>query len=166
MQVPRRKPGKYTHYKIDPYLTPAKLQEFKDELARLKTTAQPRAISEVKRLAEMGDFSENAAYQIAKGRLRGINERLEELEEAVNHAVVIAPGDSAGGVQIGSTVTVLMAGQEKTYQILGSTESDPSRNIISFTSPIGAALIGKKIGESITIQLADKEVACEIRRIG
>lgn len=165
MRVPIRKPGKYTHHKVDPYLTREKLQEYKDELARLKTTSQPRAISEVKRLAEMGDFSENAAYQIAKGRLRGINERLLELEEAVNHAIVIAPGGFADSVQIGNRVTVLMAGQEKTYLILGSAESDPSQNIISFTSPIGAALVGKKTGESFTVKLAGTEKICEILKI-
>jgi transcription elongation factor GreA len=165
MRVPIRKPGKYTHHKVDPYLTPEKLQAYKDELARLKTGAQPRAISEVKRLAEMGDFSENAAYQIAKGRLRGMNERIDQLENAINHAVVIDTDSSSGTVQIGSRVTVTMQNQEKIYQILGSSEADPGHNIISFTSPLGAALLGKKQGDAFTVRLAEKDVPGSIIKV-
>jgi transcription elongation GreA/GreB family factor len=165
MRVPIRKPGKYTHHKIDPYLTPAKLQEFKDELQRLQTGAQPRAISEVKRLAEMGDFSENAAYQIAKGRLRGINERIDELQEAIKRAIVITTHGSSETVQIGSRVTIQLNNKEKIYHILGSTEVDPGRGVISFTSPLGAALIAKRIGDVFTVRLADKDATCKIIRI-
>ncbi|MFA6098322.1 MAG: GreA/GreB family elongation factor [Patescibacteria group bacterium] len=165
MQVPKRKPGKYTHHQIDPYLTREKLQSYKDELERLKIKKQPYAISEVKRLAEMGDFSENAAYQIAKGRLRGINERIDQLEEAVKRAVIIDTNDSSGSVRIGHRVTVAIGGEQKIFQILGSAESDPQQGIISFTSPIGAALIGKRIGEIFTVKLGNKEQRCEVLKI-
>jgi len=165
MRVPIRKPGKYTHSKPDPHVTEKQLQKFKDELDKLKRISQPRAILEVARLAEMGDFSENEAYQMAKGRLRGINYRMEELEDAIKNAVVIPSGGSTDRIQVGHRVTIEMGGEQKNYQLLGSTESDPDKGIISYTSPIGAALIGKKFGDTFIIKLANKEVECKILRI-
>lgn len=165
MRVPIRKPGTYTHRQADPHVTPAKLQEFKTKLARLKQVNQLRAIQEVKRLAELGDFSENAAYQIAKGRLRGINERISELESAIGKAILIPSGTQGNRVQLGHLVTVELDGQEKMYRILGSSETDPTRGIVSHTSPLGRALLGKKVGETFIVRLADKDVNCTIRDI-
>src|SRR3989344_2947089 len=98
MRVPIRKPGKYAHLKPDLHVTEAKFRELKDKLERLKAS-QPAAAQEVKRLAEMGDFSENAAYQMAKGRLRGINEHILELEDQLSHAELIKSGSDTGTVQ-------------------------------------------------------------------
>lgn len=164
MQTPFRKPGKYTHLKPDQHLTEAKYNELKNKLNRLKFN-RPSAAGEVKRLAEFGDFSENAEYQIAKGRLRGINQGILEIEDHLRRAVIIKPNRNNGTVQLGSSVTVLAAGQGKTYLILGSSETNPGRGIISSRSPIGAGLIGKKIGNQIKIKLADKEVEYKIIKI-
>jgi len=111
MQTPIRKSGKYTHIKPDPHLTQKKHDELKDKLKRLKET-QPQAIKEMKRLAEMGDFSENAAYALAKGRLRGINQRMIELEDQVKSAVVITLTGNNSVVQLGSKVTVEVGGKK------------------------------------------------------
>lgn len=161
MQVPRRKLGRYTHVRLDPNVTPEKFDELKQELERLKTVKQPRAIVEVKRLAEMGDFSENAAYSIAKGRLRAINDRITELTEYLKHAVIIQPSQS-GVVQLGSTVTVEISGKQKTYTILGSSETDPASGVISHKSPLGTALMGRRVGDTVEIQLAGNIVGCRI----
>ena len=123
--------------------------------------ARPKLAEEVKRLAEMGDFSENAAYQMAKGRLRGINDRINELTEYLKHVVIITPKNT-GTVQLGSTVTVEINGKQKTYTILGSTETDPSTGVISHQSPVGAALMGRRVGDTVEIQLAGKRVECKI----
>ncbi|MBI2459774.1 MAG: GreA/GreB family elongation factor [Parcubacteria group bacterium] len=164
MQLPIRKPGKYTHLKPDQHLTQAKFNELKNKLDQLKFN-RPRAAEEVKRLAEMGDFSENAAYQIAKGRLRGLNQKILEIADQLKRAVIIKPVKNSRLVQLGSSVTVITAGREKTYLILGSAETDPKRGIISSHSPIGSALIGKKINDQIKIKLADQEVEYKIVRI-
>ncbi|MDD5110621.1 MAG: transcription elongation factor GreA [Patescibacteria group bacterium] len=161
MQVPIRKPGKYTHERRDPHITRAKFNELKDELEHLKTVKQPRAIVEVKRLAEMGDFSENAAYSIAKGRLRGINDRINILTEYLKHVVIISPKNT-GTVQLGSKVTVEMNGKEMVYTILGSSETDPTTGVISHQSPLGAALMGSRVGDTVEIQLAGKRVQVRI----
>lgn len=138
-------------------ITGAKFTELKNKLEHLKTVARPQTAIEVARLAEMGDFSENYAYQAAKGRLRGINNNILKLEHQLNRAVIIAPKND-DCVQVGHTVIVEVSGKEKTFQILGSSETDPTKGIISQNSPIGSALLGRKIGDTVKIQLASKEV--------
>jgi transcription elongation factor GreA len=164
MQLPIRKPGKYTHLKPDQHLTEAKYNELKNKLERLKFN-RPRLAEEVKKYASDGDFSENAAYQIAKGRLRGVNQRILEIEEHLKHAVIIKPNKNSGIVQLGSNVTIEANGKEKTYLILGSSETNPQKGIISHNSPIGANLMGKKIGDKIKIKLADREIEYKIIKI-
>lgn len=164
MRTPIRKAGKYTSLKPDPYLTPNKLNELNVKLEHLKQSL-PQAMREVKRLGEMGDFSENAAYGIAKARLRGMNQRILELEEQLNKAQVIVPSRSSTIVELGNKVTIEINGQQKTYLILGSTETNPSEGVISHKSPIGMALIGHKVGDKITYISASKSVECRIVNI-
>ena len=165
MQVPRRKSGKYTHLKPDPHLTAAKFTELQDKLDRLKRVSRPPAIEEVRRLAELGDFSENAAYQLAKGRLRAINERILELEDHLKRAEIIEPTADTRTVQLGHRVTIRIAGQQKTYLILGSSETDPLRGVISHHSPIGAALIGRRVGDVVNINTKKQVIECQIVKI-
>ena len=165
MRVPYRKPGKYSQIKSDPLLTEGKLVELKNKLDRLKNFSQPRAIEEVKRLAELGDFSENAAYQMAKGKLRGINSRIIELGNLINEAIIINRDETIGTVQLGSIVTVEMRGKQMTYKILGSGETNPLKGIISHNSPIGSALMGHQVGETAVCKIRDDKVECRIIRI-
>lgn len=165
MRVPYRKPGKFSQIKQDPLLTQAKFTELEKKLNRLKTVSRPEVAAEVRRLAEMGDFSENAAYQMAKGRLRGINQTIDTIEFQLDHAVVIPPQAQTDTVDIGHTVTVTDGVKEKTFQILGSAETNPAQGIISYTSPIGAALIGSRRGDVIKIKLARNEVEYRIIEI-
>lgn len=164
MQIPYRRPGKYSQIKNDPLLTEAKLAEIKNKLARLKKT-HPHLASEVRRLAELGDFSENVEYQLAKGKLRGLNNAMLTLERQIIDAEIIKPGKQKNRVEVGHTVTVVCGGIEKKYQLLGSAETKPEKGIISHNSPIGAALIGKKVDDEIKIKLARQEVVCRILKI-
>jgi len=164
MQVPTRKPGKYSHLKPDPHLTPAKLNELKMKLERLKR-GQPPAIAEVKRLAADGDFSENAAYQMAKGRLRGLNQRILEIENQIKQAIIISEPKNQGTVGLGSIVTVESGGRQRTYEILGSVETDPGQGVISHNSPLGSALIGRRAGETVTVRLAERTAEYKILKI-
>jgi len=164
MQLPWRKPGKYTHLKPDQNLTEAKYNELKNKLASLKFN-RPGLAEEVKKYASDGDFSENAAYQIAKGRLRGMNQKILEIEEHLKRAIIIKPNKNSNIVQLGNSVTIKTDGEEKTYLILGSSETNPQKGIISHNSPIGASLIGKKINDKVKINLADKKVEYKIIKI-
>lgn len=165
MRTPNRKPGKYSQVKLDPILTEKKFEELNNKLKRLKKIVQPQAAAEVSRLAELGDFSENAEYQMAKGRLRGINQTILNIESQLKHAEIIAPQKRADSVQFGHNVTIACDNKQKTYQILGSSETNPQKGIISRNSPIGAALIGRKVNDIIKIKLSGKEIEYKIIKI-
>ena len=102
------------------------IDKLKNELRRLIEIKRPPAIKEVKRLALMGDFSENAAYQIAKGRLRGINQRILDLEEWLKKSKIIDRSSNKNFVQLGSKVNLESLGKVRTLKILGSSETDPT----------------------------------------
>jgi transcription elongation factor GreA len=165
MQVPIRKKETYIKPKPDPYLTEAKFIELKNKLAKLKDYTRPQAAQEVKRLAEMGDFSENVGYQVAKGRLRGLNQRILEIEDHLKNAIIFRPNKNTQVIQLGHTVTLEINGKQKIYTILGSSETNPSAGVISHNSPIGSALLGRKVGEKVKVKLADKEIDYTIIKI-
>lgn len=164
MQIPYRKPGEFTNIAPDPHLTQAKFDELTQKLKKLQAVL-PNAISELQRLAEMGDFSENAAYQMAKGRVRSLNDKIFGIEEHLKQAIIITSGQKSDMVQLGSTVKVLVDGKEKVYQLLGSSEVNLAKGIISNHSPVGSALMGKKVGEKFKIKLGDREVDAQITSI-
>lgn len=163
MQLPHRKPPTFTQYATDPLVTAAKFVELEKRLAGL-LAGRPRVADEVHRLAQNGDFSENAEYQMAKGKLRGMNDEIDRLQFQINRAEIIA-SSGADSVSIGHTVTVAVGAATRTYHILGSSETDPSRGVISYASPMGAALLGKKIGDDVEIILAGKKILYKILEI-
>lgn len=162
MQVPIRKYDKVPKQKSDPHITEDKFNELlakKDQLIKVK---RPKESAEVQRLALMGDFSENAGYQLAKSRLRGINNKILEIDDLLNRAEIIKTNKNNNQVELGNTVTIENDGQQKTYLILGSAETNPEKGIISHNSPLGAALIGKTLGNVIEISLHGKIIHWKI----
>ncbi len=157
MQLPYRKPGKYAHTPMDPFVTQEKLDELTRKLERLYAD-RPQLAKEVGRLAELGDFSENVEYQLAKGKLRSVNQRILILENQLKHSEVISSTSKGTMIELGDTVTVQANGSEKTYQILGSSETNPHKGIISHNSPMGEALVGKKVGDTVTIEIGKKTI--------
>ncbi|MFA6027781.1 MAG: GreA/GreB family elongation factor [Patescibacteria group bacterium] len=165
MRLPNRKPGKYTFATFDPNITEEKFEALKNKLDRLKNYSRPQAAKLVMEHAANGDFSENAEYQISKGRLRGINKTIEELEYQINHAQIIQSPKNIDTVQIGHTVTILANGKEQTFQILGPSETKPLAGIISYKSPLGAALLGKKVNDVAELIIAGKKTNFKIINI-
>ena len=163
MRLPHRKPGKYTHRTYDPLLTADKLRALQKKLTDLKEKRK-FYMEEVSRLAELGDFSENVEYQLAKRELRRINSAITVLEHRINTAEVITPKDT-DTVEVGHSVTVDTGERLQTYQILGSSEIDLARGIISYTSPIGSALLGKRVGDTALISLPKKILSYKIMSI-
>ena len=141
MRVPIRKGGQY------------KLTELKNQLKKLKEIIQPELAKEVKRLALMGDFSENAAYQIAKGRLRGTNEKIDKIAKQIAEASIINPSKTIDKIEIGHLVTIVSSEQTKKYRLLGSSETNPAQGAISYQSPLGSALLNKKVGEIAQVKI-------------
>ncbi len=168
MQVPRRRSEQHRKYQsaaaTDAYLTPDAIERLKAELIRLETREQKIAIAEAVRTKEMGDLSENAAYTDAKFHLRRINDRIFSIKERLKRAIVIPKG-GAGAVRIGSTVVLRVNGEERTYEIVGSQETNPSRGRISHLSPIGQALLGHAAGDVVTCEINGKSAVYEIRGV-
>lgn len=166
MRIPKRKSEQNRRYgPQDNYVSPERLQEMKDELEKLKKRVRPKVVEDLTAAREMGDLSENAAYSHAKGRLSGIDRRIFELREKIKNAVVIERDGPSDQVEIGSAVTVLVNGKERTFEITGSQETDPSSGRISHGSPVGQALMGRSKGESVEIKLDDRLVNYEITEI-
>ncbi|KKQ80568.1 MAG: Transcription elongation factor GreA [Parcubacteria group bacterium GW2011_GWC2_38_7] len=165
MQIPKRKSENRRLVPVDTFITEEKFNELKAKLKRMKEVTHPRLSEESKRLAQFGDFSENAEYQIAKGKLRGLNQRIMETEFQINHAQVIRASKNTDIVSLGHYVTIESQGRKNTYQILGSTESKPESGIISRHSPIGEALLGSSVGGEVEVQLKDRKVKYKVIKI-
>ncbi len=151
MRVPTRKSDQYKKRDSGPiYLTSEALEKLKRKLKRLES-ALPVAIAEVERTKEYGDFSENEEYKAAKRKMRAIHYKIAELKSSIARSTVINKNrTSSNEIQIGSTVTIVDSdGNEKTYKILDSIESNPSKGVISYKSPLGMSLMGKKTGDNV-----------------
>jgi transcription elongation factor GreA len=161
MQVPIRKAGKYTFIPKDPHISQKGFDQLSKELKSIKKKL-PKAREETHIHAQMGDFSENAEYQAAKRRMRGLNSAAERIEKKLNTAIIIPDDTPTDTLSIGHTVTLLFNGTKQIFTILGSDEADPTKKIISHLSPIGKELLGKKKNEIFTIQINGKNNSCEI----
>ena len=122
-----------------------KLQDEYEYLTKVRMEEIKVAIAEAR---SFGDLSENAEYDAAKNEQTKCFTRIKELEELIQHAVIVEESDN-GTVGLGSSVKILRDGVECEYKIVGSNEADPFENKISDRSPVGAALIGKKKGATV-----------------
>lgn len=136
------------------YITPEGLTKLKDEYHQLCNVERPKVVETVTWAASNGDRSENADYQYGKRRLREIDSRLRFLTQRLDRAEVVDPKSLSGDkVLFGATVTVSdEEGDEKVFQIVGEDEFDVKRNRISWRSPVAKSLLGKKLGDEVTVQ--------------
>ncbi len=127
--------------------------DLETELNTLKSEDRPRIIEAIKEARAQGDLSENADYDAARDEQAKIEARIQELEYMLEHAKIIekASGDK---VAVGTTVTVKYVDddEEEEYSIVGSMEADPFENKISNESPIGKAIMDKKVGDTISVE--------------
>ena len=132
--------------------------ELKAELDHLRNVIRPAVIDRVKTARELGDLRENAEYQEARREQSFTEGRIQALEALLRTAVVVDGGASDGTVAVGSSVTVEMDGEQTTWQIVGANEADPGRGKISYASPVGQALMGRRAGDEVTAQLPRSEL--------
>lgn len=139
------------HKKI--YLTKEGLDELKKEYEELAKVKRPQVVTRVSDARDMGDLSENAEYSAAREELAFIDGRVDELEGLLKQVVLIDDTKSSGGklVQLGSKVTIHVGGKEEDYMVVGEWEADPIQKKISHESPLGKALLGKKIGDAFEV---------------
>jgi transcription elongation factor GreA len=131
-------------------LTQAGIDELTKELELLIAERGPVA-EKIKTAREFGDLSENAEYQTARQEQEKLESRISEVEHILQNVEVIKKPKGDSKVQLGSTVT-LKNGDTKTFQVVGTVEADPLSGKISDESPIGQALLGKKLGDEVEIK--------------
>lgn len=151
----------------DAYVTKEGLEKLRAELFELKKHQRPDLISRLEAAKALGDLSENAEYHEAKDALAFAEGRIRELEMTLNNIRIIEDGGAAVGgmVTIGSTIEVEANGSRKMYQIVGSTEADPVAGRISNESPLGAAFLGRKVGESVLVETPSGRVIYTIAAV-
>lgn len=135
------------------------------ELKELKSDARPKIIRAIAEARAHGDLRENAEYHAAKEQQSFIEGRIAEIEGWLGTADIIDPGAVDGGrVVFGATVEIvrLSTGAEARYQIVGDVEADIGQGLISISSPLARALIGKEEGETVTVVAPDGEIEYEI----
>lgn len=146
------------------YVSKEKLEELKEQLQELKTTKRFEIAERLKKAKEFGDLSENFEYAHAKEDQEKLEREIFKLENLIKNAQVITKSRSKEEVSVGLGVVIKSQdGQEMRLAIVGSQESDPAQNKVSNTSPIGRALIGKKVGETaVVLTPKGKEVSYKI----
>jgi transcription elongation factor GreA len=153
MRVPRRKKEDDRRALAgddELYVTQKGFDKMRAQILRLQS-ALPELRDELTAAREMGDLSENAAYSIAKANLRRTQNRILRLQEDIKRAIIIER-PVGGVIDVGSVVTVDTASGSQTFEIVGSRESNPMQDRISFTSPLGAALRNHGVGEYVTVE--------------
>ncbi len=145
------------------YMTQDGFDAISNEYEDLKAQ-RPEYVKKLTQAADMGDRSENAAYTNAKRKLRSTDSRIRFLKKVIDHTKVAIPSQTEY-VEIGSHVLVNVNDHEFTMHIVGLHEADPSKMKVSYKSPVGSALIGKKIGQIVKIQLEDREIEYEVLKI-
>lgn len=146
-------------------MTKAGKEKLEQELEQLKTVKRKEVVERIKIARSFGDLSENSEYDSAKDEQAFVEGRITTLENMIRNAKIIEESDLVSDtVSLGKSVTFveLPDGEEETYTIVGSAEADPFEGKISNDSPIAQSLIGKKVGEQVTVQTPGGEMQVKI----
>ena len=136
-------------------LTYTGLKQYEDELQDLKVNKRQEIAQKIKEAREQGDLSENAEYDAAKDEQRDIEARIEQLEKLLKNAEVVVEEEiDLERINIGCRVKLLDVeeDEEMEFKIVGSTEANSLQNKISNESPVGHALLGKKVGDVVDVE--------------
>jgi transcription elongation factor GreA len=147
------------------HLTQEGVAELKAELERL-ISERSEVAERIKTAREFGDLAENAEYQVARQEQEKNEARISELEHIINNVEIIKSSKNDSKVRLGSKVTLEGAGNKKVFQVVGTVEADPLEGKISDESPIGQALMGKKVGEEVEIKTPAETTTYKIAAIG
>ncbi|MEB2311753.1 MAG: transcription elongation factor GreB [Sorangiineae bacterium] len=149
------------------YLTREGAERLAAELRELASVERPRVVQEVSDAAAQGDRSENAEYIYGKKRLRELDRRIRFITRKLDSAVIVeAEARTPGVVYFGATVEVADEdGKRSRYLVVGPDEADPSRGRLSFRSPLGQALMKRRVGDVVTVRRPAGEIDVEILAI-
>ena len=150
------------------FLTSEGFLELEQELQYLKTVKRAEVTQTLKEARALGDLSENSEYEQAREDQANLEKRIVEVEYALEHATVIDENKNDGKVGIGCQVELQYEDDDdiESYKIVGSQEADPFNNKISNESPIAAAIMGKKVGDTVEVSSPDGVYSVRIVAIG
>lgn len=139
----------------DSYLSPEKFKELERELEQLKTVRRREVAEALEFAKSLGDLSENAEYNEARDAQAELEDRIAKLEQLLRNPVIVSAHHSSN-VEVGTTVIIQKKGGEekKKWRIVGSEEASMEKGLLSRKSPLGAALLGKKKGDTFVIETA------------
>lgn len=146
-------------------LTYAGLKKYEEELSDLKVYRRKEVAQKIKEAREQGDLSENAEYDAAKEEQRDIELRIEELENLLRNAEVVVEDEvELDKISVGCLVKVydVEFEEELEFRIVGSTEANSLQNRISNESPVGKALLGRRVGETVTVETQAGDIAYRV----
>ncbi|MCH7641445.1 transcription elongation factor GreA [Patescibacteria group bacterium] len=141
------------------------LDSLGEELNGLKNEKRPKLVNRLAYARSQGDLSENSDYQNARDELEFLDGRISELEGVLKNAVVVRGGGKRTQVAFGTKVTLKTNGKKHVFEIVGEWEADPAEKKISHTSPIGKALIGKKVGDKAQVEAPAGKITYQILSI-
>jgi transcription elongation factor GreB len=148
------------------YLTPEGAKKLQAELNQLLNVDRAKVVQEVAEAAAQGDRSENAEYIYGKKKLREIDRRIRFITKRLDAAVVVKQEAAHGEVRFGATVEVEDEnGKKSSYLIVGPDEASPSDGRISFQSPLGRALMKRRVGDIVSVVRPAGEIEIEIKSI-
>lgn len=146
------------------YITKEGLEKLTAELQNLVDVKRPEVAKKIQEAREMGDISENALYDSARQEQAFIEGRIVELEEIVKNAQ-ISQVTSKDKVSVGCKVTLHIDGDQEIFSIVGAPEANPLEKKISHESPLGASLMGKKVGEKVEVEAPVGKLVYKILKI-
>ncbi|MFA5769923.1 MAG: transcription elongation factor GreA [Patescibacteria group bacterium] len=146
-------------------LTQKGFDDLKIEHQDLINNKKPKAIERLGKARSMGDLAENSEYTAAKEELAFVEGRVQEIEGIINNAEVVENNNTSDLVQVGSSVTVETSGKNELFQIVGEFEADPMNKKLSQNSPIGQALVNKKVGDLVEVNIPAGKVQYKIIEI-
>jgi len=146
------------------YLTLEGLEKLKKELEYLKKVKRKEVSEHIRDAASQGDLKENAGYDIAKEEQGFVEGRILKLEETIAQAEIIKK-DASDKIQIGSVVFLSSKGEKENFQVVDPEEADILNNRISFKSPLGKMLLGKRKGDSVEIDAPEGKKEYKIIKV-
>jgi transcription elongation factor GreA len=149
-------------------LTQEGFEKLQQELKYLTEVRRKEVADRIRQAREFGDISENSEYDDAKNEQYLLERRISEVQRRLRNAKIVDPtGTEAGSVDLGTRVTLRAVGkeEERTFQIVGANESDPGSGKLSHSSPIGRAVLKRRVGEKVTVTTPRGAAEYEIIRV-
>lgn len=147
------------------YLSQEKYNELQKELDQLKLHDMPATATRIDEAKQMGDLSENAEYHAAREQLAWQQSRSKEIVYILDNSEVVTGASGVSTIGIGNTLEVEVNNKVRTYTLVGAQEADPVEGKISNESPLGEAFIGKKVGDSVDVDIPSGRQTYTIKSI-